>query len=189
MTGAVHIFRPSVPEGYEWAVPTDDADLEVIRARGERPPGDPWTPIQMALLKVDDHGQSQKRSDLPWLGGHVLVLRDEAIEAVGEILRPHGELLPLLCDEARLALFSAPVVQGVLDEARSDMVRFGSGRIMALRAPAFRGSALGGRGAFRLAEMPRGDLYLTDHVVEAIRSTGMTAGTHFTLVYGEGNES
>lgn len=189
MTGAMHIFRPSVPEGYEWAVPTDSGDLEVIRALGERPPGGPWTPIPMALLKVDEHGQSQKRSDLPWLGGHVLVLRDEAIEAVGEILRPHGELLPLVCDEARLALFSAPVVQGVLDEARSDMVRFGSGRIMALRTPAFRRSALGGRGAFRLAEMPRGDLYLTGHVVEAIRSTGMTAGTHFTLAYGEGSES
>lgn len=189
MTGVLRIFRPSAPEGYEWVVPIDNADVEVIRALGERSSGDPWTPIQMTLLKVDDHGRPQQRSDLPWLGGHVLVLRDEAIEAVGEILRPHGELLPLLCDEARLALFSAPVVEGVLDETRSDMVRYGTGRIMALRAPAFRRAVLGDIGAFKLAEMPRGDLYLTDHLVEPIRGTGMAAGTHFTLVYGEGTES
>ena len=188
MTGT-RIFRPSVPQGHEWALPADNADFEAIRGLGERSPGDPWTPAPMNLIKVDDHGRPQHRSDMPWLGGHVLVLRDEAIEAVGEILRPHGELLPLICDEARLALFSAPVVAGVLDEARSDLVRFGSGRIMALRAPTFRVAVLGRVGAFKLAEDPRGDLYLTDHVVEAIRSTGMTAGTHFTLVYGEGNES
>ncbi len=186
MTGTVRILRPSVPEGFEWALPTDEADWEVIWALAERKVGGPWTPIHMTLLKLDDYGRPQLRSDLPWLGSDVLVLRDEAIETVGEVLRPHGELLPLLCDEARLALFSAPVVQGALDEARSDIVRFGSGRIMALRAPAIREAALGGMWAFKLAEMPRGELYLTEQLVEAIRGTGMTAGTEFTVVSGEG---
>lgn len=186
MTGNARIFRPFVPEGFEWAVPTVPADFEVIRTLAERAADDLWKPIHMALLKVDDHGRPQRHADLPWLGSGVLVLRDEAIETVGELLRPYGEVLPLRCDDARLALFSAPVVTGVLDEDRSDMVRFGSGRIMALRVPVFRTPALGDMQAFKLAEMPRGDLYLAEQLVEAIRATGMTSGTDFTTVYVEG---
>lgn len=185
MTGDARIFRPSVPEGFEWAVPTDPAEFEVIRTLAERPAGAVWQPVHMTLLKLDDHGRPHRRADLPWLGADAIVLRDEAIETVGALLRPHGDLLPLLCDDARLALFAAPAVAGVLDEGRSDMVRFGSGRIMSLRAPVFRAAALGNTKAFKLAEMPRGDLFLAGQLVEAIRATGMTAGTDFTPVYME----
>lgn len=186
MTSNARIFRPSVPEGFEWAVPAESADFEVIRTLPERPLGAPWQSIHMTLLKVDDRGRPHQRADMPWLGSEALVLRDEAIETVGALLRPHGELLPLVCDDARLALFSAPVVVGVLDGDRSDIVRFGSGRIMALRAPAFHAAALGDTKAFKLAEMPRGDLYLAGELVDAIRATGMTAGTDFAPVYVEG---
>ena len=182
MTNDVGVYRTQVPEGYEWVLPIDDADFAVIRGVGERRAGEAWMPIHMSLLKVDDHGKPQMRSDMPWLGEHVIVLRDEAIEIVGEILRPHGELLPLLCDEARLALFSAPVVEGVLDEAESDIVRFSTGRIMSIRSPAIRSEALGAISAFKLAEMPRGDLYLSENLVKEILATGMTAGTQFKLV-------
>jgi hypothetical protein len=140
----------------------------------------------MTILNEDDGGKPHLRADLPWLGSEAVVLRDEAIETVGSLLRPHGEILPLVCDEARLALFAAPVVAGALDEDRSELVRFGSGRIMVLRTPAFHVSALRGAAAFKLAEMPRGDLYLTDTLVDAIRATGLTAGTDFTLLYDQG---
>jgi hypothetical protein len=183
VTGDAHVFRLSVPEGFEWVVPTDPADFEVVRMLAERPVGSGWEPIHMTLLKVDDHGLPHQGAYLPWLGSEAIVLRDEAIETVGALLRPHGELLPLLCDDARLTLFAAPAVAGVLDENRSDLDRFGSGRVMALRAPVFRADVLGSTGAFKLAEMPRGDLFLTGDLVEAIRATGMTAGTDFAPVY------
>jgi hypothetical protein len=115
----------------------------------------------------------------------VLVLRDEAIETVGALLQPHGELLPLACDEARLALFSAPKLEGVLDEGRSDIERFDSGRIMDLRAPVFRTELIGDTQAFKLVETPRGNLYLGEQLVEAIRATGMTSGTVFAVAYDE----
>jgi hypothetical protein len=121
------------------------------------------------------------RADLPWLGENVLVLRDAAIEAVGKCLQPHGELLPLECDDARLVLFSAPVKTGVLDESRSHLERFDSGRIMALRSPTFRLPALQGVAAFKLAEMPRGDLFLEGALVADIVATGLSAGTDFVL--------
>lgn len=182
MTDHVCIYRLSVPEGYEWALPVDSDDFEILQSLADRPAGAAWQPVQMTLLRVDDQGHPHRRADLPWIGSHALILRDQAIDTVGRLLAPHGELLPLDCKEARLAVFSAPIVTGVLDEDRSDMVRFGTGRIMAVRRPVFRLDVLGNAKAFKLAEMPRGDLYLSADLFDALRATGMTAGTDFRPV-------
>ncbi len=56
------------------------------------------------------------------------------------------------------------------------------------RSRVFRGSARGCRRVVKLAEMPRRDFCLTNHVVDSTRGTDLTAGTDFTLVYGEGIE-
>ena len=137
----------------------------------------------MHLLRADDRGRTRQHADMPLLTSNVLILRDEAIEAVGPLLTPHGELLPLRSPEARLALFRARQLSGALDEGRSDLVRFSSGRIMDLHAPMFHPSVVASAGAFVLAEMPRGHMYLTGELVDAIRGTGRTAGTDFRLVF------
>lgn len=189
MTGATRIYSASVPEGYEWALPVDGAHYQTLRGMSERDAGVPWEPIVMYLLRSTGDGRvlrrrsKRKRADLPWLGEYALILRDEAIEAVGSVLAPHGVLLPLSCADARLVAFTAAPVAGVLDEEGSDIVRYSSGRIMMLRRPAFRLEGLQGRQAFTLAEMPGGALFLTGELVEAIMATGLTAGTEFTLVH------
>lgn len=183
MTGKQSIFRLAVPEGYEWALPSDPADFEVFRTLPERGPGESWTPFRMELLKTDDRGRRKRRADMPWLGRNVLILRDQAIEVIGAILQPHGTLLPLLCDEARLAVFSAPLIANALDAEHSEMKRIpSSGRIMKLTRPVFRTAAIADTMAFKLQEMPRGDLYLAEPLVQAILDTGMTAGTTFVPV-------
>ncbi len=182
MTDSGPIYRLSVPEGYEWALPVDNDDFETFQRLPERRA---WSPVRMTLITADERGRPQRRADLPWLGSHVLVLRDDAIERVGPFLAPHGELLPLLCDDAHLAVFSAPAVAGALDENRSDIVRFRSGRIMAIRHPIFRRHPIGTSKAFKLAEVLRGDLYLTADIVDKIRATGMSSGTNFELVDGD----
>ena len=180
MTNTQSIYRLAVPEGYEWVIPSNPANFEVLRTLAERWPSEHWQPLPMTLLKSDDHGMPHRRADLPWLGFHVLVLRDHAIEAIGAILQPHGELLPLQCDDARLSLFSAPLIAGALDVEHSDIKRFpSSGRIMKLTRPVFHAAAIGDTMAFKLEEMPRGSLYLTEPLVEAILATRRTAGTNF----------
>ena len=180
----VRVFQPSVPEGFEWALPLNSDDYEVFWTLAERPRGAAWEPIRMTLLKVDDHGRPQHHAYLPWMGSGELILRDEAIDTIGPLLEPHGEVLPLLCDEARLALFTASTVEGVLDEQRSDIIRFGSGGILDLRAPVFHLDRLGHRQAFKLAEMPRGSLYFLESLVKELRATSLTSGTDFSLVLG-----
>ena len=182
----VRVFRPAVPEGFEWVFPVDPGDFEVFRTLSERRPGTAWEPIQMRLLREDEHGLPWRRSEMPWLGSHVLILREETIEAVGPLLAPHGELLPLECDEARLMVFSAPPVAKALEESQSEIVRFSSGRIMDIRRHVFNMGALAGKSAFKLADLPRGDLFLRGDLVEAIRATGLTSGTEFRLIHDAG---
>ncbi|WP_157525367.1 hypothetical protein [Microbacterium yannicii] len=179
----VRIFGPNVPEGYEWALPVHSGEFEVIATLAERSSRAAWNPIRMKLLTLDDRGRTRQHAHLPWLGSGELVLRDEAIDVIGPLLRRHGEVLPLQCDDARLALFSAPQVAGVLDEQRSEIVRFTSGRIMTIPAAVFRTEVLGHIQAFKLTEMPRGQLYLAEELVESIRATGFSSGTDFTVVY------
>ena len=83
----------------------------------------------------------------------MLVLRDRAVDSIGPILEPHGQLLPLACAEARLVVFDAQVLPGVLDEERSELVRFGTGRIMKLKVPMFRSSYPQGAGAFEVGRL------------------------------------
>lgn len=177
----LRVYRPTVTEGYEWALPVNDSDFEAFR----RLPMDEsrWFAPEMSLLTQDDRGKAHRSAHMPWLDGHVLILRDEAIEAIGPLLAPHGQVLPLRASGARLAVFSAHPLAGALDEQASELVRFSSGRIMHLRAPVFRPSVVASASAFVLTEMPRGNLYLSGQLVDSIRETGLSSGTEFQLVF------
>ncbi|MGL5909831.1 MAG: hypothetical protein ACRCZP_07510 [Phycicoccus sp.] len=175
------VYRLVPVDGYEWALPVDDDDFERFRDLDGRASVASWSARRMALLR-DGDGTSLQRAELPWLAGNVIVLRDDAVETVGALLEPFGALLPLVCDDARLAVFSADSLGGALDESASEIVRFSSGGILDLVRPAFHSEVIVGVGAFRLADMPRGDVYLAGDLVEAIRRTGHTSGTDFLRV-------
>jgi len=166
-------------DGYEWVLPDDDADFEVLVLEDSAVSA--WPTPAVHLLRSDE-GQSLRRADMPWSGRHALVLRDDAVEEVGNLLWEFGDLLRLSSGEARLTIFAARAVAGALDTGASDIVRFDSGEVMDLRRPVFH-PTIAGAGAFRLSEFRRGALYLTQDLVDAIRETGLSSGTDFKLVY------
>ena len=176
------IFKPAVPEGYEWVVPRTDADYEALRSIAEWSAVSSHVKCEMILVKSDE-GQLFRRADMPWLGSSFLVLRDQAIDTVGSVLKDHGELIPLLFSDGDLAIFNAPLLSNVLDRQNSDLEMFDSGQVLALRKPSFNEDALGKIQAFRLEEMPRGSLFLGQELVNAVWDTGMSSGTDFHLVY------
>lgn len=176
------VYRTAPVDGFEWVRPVDAVHFETFHAVKARSAGGEWVPVEMGLIRTDDQGRPQRRADLPWLGSDVLVLRDEAIEAVGPLLLQSGELLPLACDEADLVVFSARLVEGALDEERSRIVRFPSGKILALPRPVFHDDVVSSARAFGLAEMPRGPIFLTQPLADAIRATGLSSGTDFGAV-------
>lgn len=180
---ALRVYRPDVMEDYEWALPVDDANYELFRTVDD-PGGPSWPTPEMYLLRVVEVVKRLRRADMPWLGSNTLILRDAAIDTVGPLLSEFGQLLPLLCADARLVFFAADPLPGAIDIERSEIVRFkdGSG-IMDIKRAVFNDEVVSGRGAFKLPEMPRGDVYLTEKLVSAIRATGHDSGTEFKLMY------
>jgi hypothetical protein len=167
------------PEGYECVFLDNAEDYEVLRGAGpDTRLAEGWQALPARVLPPDED-QPARRAQLPWLSDDVLALRDEAVAAVGPLLEPFGELLPLSCPDANVVIFRSTTAVDVLDEDGSDIVRFpGSGRIMAIEAYRFRPGVLKPPRAFMLPQMPRGSLYLTGDLVQQIESLGFV-GTGF----------
>lgn len=176
------IYEPDVQESFEWVVLRRDDDFELIRGLGSAAVARTWEPPPVRLLSYDDRtGQRRAYADLPWLGEHTLVLRDDTIEALRPLLRPFGEFLPLACSEARLALVHVTNVIDALDEERSEILRFPtSGRIMKIARHEFKHRVVVPPQAFKIPQMPRGAIFLTEDLVRNIDAFGFK-GTTFRL--------
>jgi len=182
-SAAVRIYEPMAPDGVEWVLMDRDDGQNRLLDIGTQPVKKSWTPLPVHLLASDERtGRPLVRSQLPWLGRHVLVLRDEAIDALGPMLEPFGELLPLSCSNATLMLVHMTNVVDALDETESEIVRFPSSeRVMKIAIHSFKANVVRRGQAFKLPQMPRGSIYLTDDLVHAIGAFGFE-GTGFRLV-------
>ena len=119
---------------------------------------------------------------MPWIAGGLLALSPEAMNAVGTILSQWGEILPLQCNSAEVALFNPLVSVSALDEDRAKLTRFAtSGRIMTVEKYEFRPEQIGGKGAFVVPEVGR-VLFLQEGVVGAFRAADLR-GTDFVEVW------
>lgn len=163
------VFRPIVAEGFEWIQPVRERDLHLLYDLDGTSRAAKWRPVSVRGLTRDDLGRPLLRADMPWLGGHAIVLDDRAREAVGAILGEAGEFLPLdpVDRDGGLWLFNACRIVDALDEASSELVRFpSSGRVMAVKRHVFRGGAVAGLAAFRVPQSR--SLFLSGAVVDAI---------------------
>ena len=105
-------------------------------------------------------------------------------DALGDYLGRWGELLPLECGDTELFVFNASRSLSALDEERSDVMRFGEGRIMKINRHAFDAAVIADVEIFKLTEMPWGSVYLTGDAVEIVEQSGL-AGTDFELVWSD----
>lgn len=171
----MRIYVPVVAEeaDYEWALPADDVDgHDRLRIDTFDSVASTWSPVEMKLVG-EDEGQKFQPADFPWPGDHALVMRKSAAEVVAPLVEGQAELLPLSCPGADLFLLHVTECREALDEDRSDIVRFSSGRIMTIRSYAFDASALAGVRCFKIPQMPTGSIFLSGEVVVAIASAGL----------------
>ncbi|MEQ1872621.1 MAG: DUF1629 domain-containing protein [Ilumatobacteraceae bacterium] len=112
----------------------------------------------------------------------MLVLKARAVDAVGDLLRESGELLPLACDDTALYVYNPLRVIDALDEDHSELVRFGSGRVMTIARHDFVADKLLNANIFKIPQMLRGSFYATNEVVSAIEEAGLQ-GTLFEKVW------
>lgn len=89
----MQIFTLAEVEGYEWLLPRRERDFDTFRQLDGRRPRR-WKPVPVTLVDRDDDDRPLAPADAPWLGRHVLIVRDDAIDRAATVLADHGELLP-----------------------------------------------------------------------------------------------
>jgi len=123
-----------------------------------------------------------RRSDTPGLSTHIPVFNSKAVEILGDLLKPNGELLPITCDGERLYVFNVTRVVDALDEASSEVERFGSGRIMDVVKFSFFQERLQGVTVFKVPQLVLMDVFVTDPFVERVEAVKLK-GFKFRLVW------
>jgi hypothetical protein len=94
---------------------------------------------------------------------------------LGEILEENGEILTLSCTEGEYFAFNVATSIDALDESLSDIRRFeSSGRIMRAVRYAFFGDRLKGAAIFKVPQIPRSEVYVTDRFQKVVIDNHLT---------------
>ncbi|RWM06134.1 MAG: hypothetical protein EOR72_32185 [Mesorhizobium sp.] len=159
----IHQF--AVSEGQEWVLPADENAYEAFSSLDGRSL-EGWEPPVMRRVEEGE----RLYSDFPWLGEHAPLLRRPAVEALAASLRTYGELVALRGEE--VWLLNATNVIDALDEARSRIVRFDDGDILAIESYAFDAEKIGTAELFKLP-MRASPVFVNDVFVERVRKAGL----------------
>lgn len=141
-----------------------------------------WKPLEIMAVDTDD--------ELALLGDHALlgtipVLSERAVDALADVLQANGELLPLIFRRKPYFALNVTTVTDALDESRSKVHRFSSGRVMAIDEFAFRPERVRALTIFKIPELPRGFVFVTDTFVDRVRTAGLQ-GFDFHEVWHDG---
>jgi hypothetical protein len=135
----------------------------------------------MQLVRTD-HGRPLSASDSPWLGGHALIFRSRATEALRPLLERHGELLPLACSDADVVIYNPTRIVDALDESASTISRFPDNKIMMVRRYAFRHDSLRGADIFKIPSLRVSPTFVSRAFVDAWEASG-AVGLRFKQVW------
>jgi hypothetical protein len=142
------------------------------------PIGTAWSPPAVRVIYEDD-----EPTDFTNLAA-IPAFSARAQEALGGLLREHGELLEL--DGADFSLLNVTSAPDALDEERSEVKRFrSSGRILRVIRYALRAELLSGIPIFKLPQQPRSRVYVTDAFVDRVKDAGLV-GFDFSEVVWSG---
>jgi hypothetical protein len=170
-------LRPDV-ERYRWLTLVRESDFNVLSDLDGSPIATKWIPLPAEWID-DDLNAGKPQSDFPTLGT-TPVFSGRAIDALVDLLVEHGELLPLAVVNGRYFVFNATRTVDALDEERSSIVRFSTGRIMRVEKYAF-SEHVPLCPIFRIPQL-RAKVFVTDPFVERATDSALT-GFDFTLVW------
>ncbi len=169
------IFVPEPPGGCEWVTVDDARQLEKMLAAGsKRIPLWTW-PIRVVHIAQDDDGP-RSVVDAPWIGSHGFVIKASARSRLRSVFGRAAQYVPVAgTPYRRLSYVHVHNLADVLDEGRSEIVRFSPGPdILDIVRHEFLPSVAQAGPVFKLKQMPRGCVYLTGETVASIASSGLT---------------
>ena len=166
-----------------WGNASDDADSFVTASNSNREAGigavkqlarastlaDVWVPLHGEIVRIPP-----APSDFVGWFAETLLMRPRAAEVVARIVGVAGELLPAHGGFERLWLLNCLVEVDALDAEQTEFAYLPSGNFSHMPKMVFKPEVVDGLTIFKLSEPRRGDLYMTDLFVDAVRAAGLT---------------
>jgi hypothetical protein len=162
----VYHLKPET-EGYQSLALASEEERPKIEDRFDTTPiGAEWSaPVVKVIYEEDRPTDFATLAAIPAFGAR-------AVDALGDLLREHGELLEVEGVEFRV--FNVTAAPDALDEDRSEVKRFrSSGRILRILRYELRPEMLSGVSIFKLPQQPRSRVYVTDSFVERVTEAGL----------------
>lgn len=154
---------------YEVLALRDDGDWASLRGcfSGEKM-SESWVPLDVEIL-VEENDQKAKKNDIPSLSPGIPVFTKRAADALGTLLTSNGELLPLGSPVGEYYAFNVTNIIDALNVERSDVKRFGSGKIMRVNKYEFFREKVVGEVIFKIPQLRRSHIFVTDVFLNAVQ--------------------
>jgi hypothetical protein len=163
--GPIHV--PVGSQAHRWLQCVGDADFDALNSTDLQSRMSSSWRLRVRLIAENEHGAPQQDSGLLWLSSHVLAMTAAVRHAVRPVLEGQGVFARLRSDDGDFWMF-VPDVCDALNEAGSSVTRFSSGRVMYVSRYDFHPDRLVDRTAFRIPQLPKGPLFCTQRVVDAL---------------------
>jgi hypothetical protein len=168
-------LKPDV-DRYRWLALVDDSDARILSDLHDGPVVAAWKPVRAEWIE-EDITMGKPKSDFPTLGT-TPVFSQRAVDTLLDLLVENGEILPLEVEGESYFAYNVTRTLDALDQDRSVIVRYPTGRILDVTRYAFLPEKLDGSPIFRLPQF-RGRAFVTDEFAARVRDGELTG---FALV-------
>lgn len=147
----------------------NDSDWEAIYWFDGRSLKDNWVPLNLEILDG-----TVPIGDFLSFQSHVPVFGSRAKDLLIDFFTPCGEILPLSCPSRGYFALNVTNLIDALDEEKSEIEYFSSGKILDIRRAAFDGSLLSDIDIFKLPQTPYGKVFVSERFIERVKDLGLT---------------
>lgn len=171
--GSITISRlqPDMKRYCDFAL-VDQGDVRLYEHFDGRSMASEWRAV--AITPADQNDTEAELADNALLGV-VPVFSARAADALLDLLRPNGELLPLRYARAEYMAYNVTNVVDALDEGQSSITRFVSGGgVQSIQRYVFRPEQVRDLAVFKIPQLPRGFVFVGDVFVNRVKRARLT---------------
>lgn len=138
-----------------------------------------WEPLSITAADEDD--ATAEMADFALLGT-IPIVSERAVEVLRDLTLRCCEILPLVYSRQAYFALNVMTVVDALDEKRSTLTRLPSGAVMSVQEYVFHPDRLNGVVIFRIPQLLRAYVFVTQHFVDRVRRARLT-GFRFTELW------
>lgn len=150
------------------------ADFERFLLFDGAPIGKAWVPVSVKLFREATSFQHERPGDFPYLTAGVPVFTPKSLNALADLLEPHGEILPLQSDDGLFFAYNVTRVIDCLDVDNSQVKRFSDGDIMHVQQYTFFPERITGIPIFKIPQLSRAYVFVTAEFLRRVEDHALS---------------